>query len=72
MDHEGGESVLRDVGEPLPRRWTPGPTRRSGSHARRATDARIGEARGSRPDRNRGTDDGGRCLKGSDTSQTYL
>jgi hypothetical protein len=25
----------------------------------------TGEARGSRPDRNRGADDGGRCLKGS-------
>jgi hypothetical protein len=64
----------------------PRPARRGGSRARRAIGACTGEARGSRPDRNRGADDGGRCLKGShseaggggrirgsrDTSQTYL
>jgi hypothetical protein len=65
MHHEGGESVLRDIGEPLPRRRAPRPVHLGGVCARRAADACAGEARGSHPERNRGTDDGGRCLKRS-------
>jgi hypothetical protein len=46
MGHEGGEPMLRGVGEPLPRRRTPRLVHHGGGGASRATNVCIGEARG--------------------------
>jgi hypothetical protein len=65
MHHAGGESVLQDIGESMPQRRALRLAHLSSGRAGRAANSSTGEARGSRPNRNCGADDGGRCLKGS-------
>jgi hypothetical protein len=54
--------MLRGVGEPLPRRRAPGLARLGSGRTGRAANASADEARRGRSNRNRGADEGGRCL----------